>query len=130
MGSRKRQSKIDRLPADYETPRAPEKGHQTGPAGDSGATLSRPSMPGGQREDRNAAAVRYLLRRGAADLIEVLGLAAEPPKPTAPSGVNSVPCPQCGKPVGVACETGTGGAYGRGHRGRAGRAQELREAAA
>lgn len=129
MSSRKLQGAVERLPVDYETPRPPEKGHQMSPAGDFGATLAIPSMPAGRLEDRNAIAVRGLRRRGAEDLIEVLGLAG-PPAPPAPTGVTAVPCPQCGKPVGVPCETDTGGRYARGHRGRARRAQELREAAA
>lgn len=91
-------------------------------------TLTIPKLAAEEREARNQAAVRYLTRRGATDLIDVLGLGE--PEQRRGFGTLSVPCPQCQEPAGSPCVGEAGGKYPRGHRGRARRAQELREAAA
>lgn len=124
MGSYKPRSKSDRLPVKYEG----QSQHQMSPSNDFAATISVPVLPPEEREARNAAAVRYLTKRGATDLIDILGLGV--PEERRGFGQLTVPCPQCQEPPGSPCVGEAGGKYSRGHRGRHRRAQELREAAA
>jgi hypothetical protein len=128
MSSRKPQGKAGRLPTDYAEAR---KQGQTAAdfTGGTAADLVIPSMPPGEREARAEAAVRYLLRHNAADIVDVLGLGEEP-KPPGPTGQLSVPCPACGVKAGARCKASSGGTYQHGHVARRLRADELREAAA
>lgn len=122
MGNYKPRSKSDRIPVKYEG----QSQHQMSPSNDFAATVSVPPLPPAEREARNAAAVRYLLKRGAGDLIDVLGLGVEQRRPKVT--VDSVPCEQCGAAPGQPCAAASGSTYNKGHQGRRRAAQELREA--
>lgn len=129
MSSRKSQGAVERLPADFEEPR---QQHQMSPSNDftgGGSELVIPVLPPGVREERDAIAVRGLRRRGAEDLIDVLGLGAAPARLVRVSP-SSVSCPQCRAAAGSSCVSAkSGNPFNGWHRGRSRRAQELREAA-
>jgi hypothetical protein len=131
LTSRKPQGKVERIPVDY--PGSDPARHQMSPSNDftgKGSELVIPALPPGVREERDAAAVRGLRRRGAEDLIDVLGLGVPEPRPVRVSAT-SVPCPQCKAPIGSPCVSEkTGHPFNGWHRGRSRRAQELREATA
>jgi hypothetical protein len=129
VSNRKPRSKADRIPVSYSG----SDPAQTSPSNDftgGGAELHIPLLSPDEREARNAAAVRYLLRRDAADLIDVLGLGAPSARPVRVPA-SSVPCPQCKAPIGSPCVSEkTGHPFNGWHRGRSRRAQDLREATA
>lgn len=100
---------LDRLPLDYEEPRTPPR--------------SRPEahevplvpLPPTELAARNAAARSYLLRKGHADLLDVLGLGAAPGASLGPYGGV---CPNCEAPVGQRCVSKVGKRIGHPHAGR------------
>ena len=100
------------------------------PLGAGEGMLVLAQMTDAERAERDALAVRGLIRRGAADLVDVLGLGARTVRPAVVSP-SSVPCPQCTSRIGQPCIAAKSGQPWNGyHRGRQRRAQELREAAA
>jgi hypothetical protein len=123
MGNYKPRSKSDRIPIASLTPR---QTMQADPVPNREAALTIAPLAADVREARNAAAVRYLLKRDAGDLIDMLGLGVQQRRPKV--SVDSVPCEQCGAPPGQPCVASSGSAYNKGHQGRRRAAQELREA--
>jgi hypothetical protein len=128
MANRKPASAVDRLPLDFAEAR--KQGPTTADyTGATAADLAIPSLPPGEQEARSAAAVRYLLRHDAADIVDVLGL-SEPVVPPARITLKSVSCPQCRAAVGIVCVSKGGSTYRHGHQARRLQARELRKAAA
>lgn len=106
---------IDRLPADFEEPRTPprKQPRQSDIHNDAHHTLLAP-MPEGLRAERDEAARRYLRRKGAEDLIEVLGL-GEAKRPATPL---DIVCPTCQTPARRRCVSKAGNEIGHLHVGR------------
>lgn len=123
----------ERLPADFEQPRQP---HQMSPSNDFAAgvaELSIPHLPPAERDARNAAAVRYLLRRDAGDLVDMLGLAGEGERRAkAPRRLDyqDAPCPRCHAALGMPCMSKSRTERMHVHTSRRQRVEEMREAAA
>jgi hypothetical protein len=75
---------------------------------DPGQRVSAPSVS----DDDRALARQGLIRRGAVDVVEILGLGEE----ACPAGALAVACPTCSRPVGSKCRaTAGGGPMNRSH---------------
>lgn len=62
----------------------------------SGDLQTQLDMPYARQPETRAAALRALLERGAADLVDMLGLGDEPDGPLLVAG--RIACPACGRP--------------------------------